>query len=462
MRIHIAEGLQPEWESILERNPLPSEGLAIAQDQSEDDAIISLYSVDWEKAPPQIPEKSRDSQTKVLKTSYFAPTIHIWDRLGENPTDISDLPLHPLVNIKPPLRALPVRGLYPGESGYPYTRRLVLRLDIVSPDGIPINVEEWMQGIPPAPPVSRIVWIAAVGDVMPGRGVDRILAGTQGDREVFGDLLPIMQKADLLIGNLEGAVTTGGSRRKKSYTFRFDPRTVEDLRNAGFDYLSLTNNHSYDFGEEGFIDSLMHLESAGIGTSGAGLSPEEAAEPWKWNRDDLEVRILAMAAYPPERNGFNGRREMEVNETRPGILWIGEAAVENIGESFGPESFDIVLVHGGEEWALKPDFEQIELYRSLIDAGADAVVGSHSHVFQGIESYGGGIIAYSLGNYVFPGMEETKYGEDSAILLMGIWRGSLIYLNLTPVKIDGRRLSIDTSRTIVRRIQELSRELQAR
>ncbi|MBT3275708.1 MAG: CapA family protein, partial [Spirochaetales bacterium] len=147
---------------------------------------------------------------------------------------------------------------------------------------------------------------------------------------------------------------------------------------------------------------------------------------------------------------------------KPGILWRGDEGNAAIAKAFGPDSFDILLVHGGEEWSTSPSAEYRALYRSYIDLGADAVIGSHPHVLQGIEIYKGSLIAYSLGNFVFPGMDETEYGEDSLILGLGIEGQEVRYVDMTPVRIDGKHLNLDDSGYILSRVLEETQRLNTR
>ena len=95
------------------------------------------------------------------------------------------------------------------------------------------------------------------------------------------------------------------------------------------------------------------------------------------------------------------------------------------------------MVHGGQEWTRQPTGRQRELYGMLLRAGADVVIGSHSHVLQEVQAVGGGLAAWSLGNFLFPGMEGTPGGEDSAILRLGVFGGAVRYVQLVPVRLKG-------------------------
>ena len=187
-----------------------------------------------------------------------------------------------------------------------------------------------------APGEKPVAWIAAVGDVMPARGVDVLLAGQNGLERVFGDTLPLLPGADQVLANLEGAATRRGEKASKSFTFRFDPAVLGSLARAGFSYLSLTNNHTFDYGEQGFLDTLAALAASGIATSGAGRDEEQAWKPAQLEAGDTRVRILSFGAYPVDRTGFDGRRTARAGQAKPGILWLDEQSAAQAAALFSP------------------------------------------------------------------------------------------------------------------------------
>ena len=121
----------------------------------------------------------------------------------------------------------------------------------------------------------------------------------------------------------------------------------------------------------------------------------------------------------------------------PGALWLDDRGLAAAAAAFSPLAFNVALVHGGEEWSTRPTAEQQRLYRGLVEAGADVVIGSHPHVLQPMEAYRGRLIAYSLGNFLFPGMEGTPGGEESTILRIGVMNGRVLYLQSYPVHLSG-------------------------
>lgn len=416
-------------------------------------------SISWEK----IFEKTLSLLPYAPRTSFLDPTI----TLEKGPP--SSLVLYPLDMIQLPHKALRVGGVAPNDKGYPYQGKILLRISVRPPsDSVP-NIRppslhpliQWAESISPLKE-EKLFWIGAVGDLLPGRGVEHLLLqGEEGIPQVFGDTLSVLQKQDLLVGNLEGPLTTRGTTAIKTYTFRFPPQILAALKGVGFQYLSLTNNHVLDYGQEGLLDTLQAFSAFGMGTSGIGRSLEEAKKPWKFlTPGGKPVHILSMGAYPPEKSGFDGRRDASAGIDRPGILWAMDEHVKLLKDSYGSGGLNILMVHGGYEWESIPHRAQVDLYRGCIDRGVDIVFGSHPHVLQGMEEYGGKLIFYSLGNFLFPGMEETLGGEESVIVSCGVYRGKVRYLEVYPVRLQGATVRLDSSSKTLSRFYQLSRALQ--
>ena len=303
----------------------------------------------------------------------------------------------------------------------------------------------------------RITWLGAVGDIMPARGVQDILISKDKGKEViFSDTLPVLQGFDLLLGNLEGPVTYHKAAIEKAYNFKFRHKVLGELKKAGFDYLSAVNNHCYDFEEQGFLDTLYNLERYKIKTSGGGKNLKEALKPAVINTNGNIFRILALADYPAEKDKFEGRKETEASPEKAGILWPSETVFNAVKKMSSEEGVSIVSVHGGYEWQNQPALKQKKLYRKLADLGADIVIGSHPHVLQPVENWKDSLIVYSLGNFIFPGMDETEFGEESMILSLGFHEGKILYINYIPVNMDMKYLSIDRSGKILKRFSQLN------
>ncbi|MGA2612839.1 MAG: CapA family protein [Spirochaetia bacterium] len=425
--VQTSDDLWPEWRRLTSDFPLP-DGTEVTRlppgfASPGDRAVLSL-----------------EGAGKAVGLMPLAPVVRLGDeRLSATQAEIAAgaVRVIPLCAVSLPDLAIPVADSYPDQAGYPLSRNVTLQLD--SHDG---RLRAWYSKLPSPGPGTQasIAWIEAVGDVMPARGVDLALLGREGLEKVFGDTLALLRGSGLLLGNLESSTALGGAPQNKSYTFRFRGDAVGKLKEAGFAYLSLANNHTFDFGADGFLQTLSDLSRWGVATSGAGTDLQSAELPVEMKIGLQEVRILSFGAFPVERTGFDGREMERAGNSRPGILWLDAHGMAAAARAFaGNSAFTIGFVHGGEEWSAAPTSEQRRLYRELIRHGANLVLGAHPHVLQGMEVLGGSLIVYSLGNFVFPGMEGTPGGQDSVILRIGVYNGRVRYVQAIPVRLsDGR------------------------
>ena len=212
------------------------------------------------------------------------------------------------------------------------------------------------------------------------------------------ELIEEMQNADIMCLNNEFTYSTKGSPMAgKAYTFRAAPERVEILKTLGVDVVKLANNHIYDYGKEAFLDTLDVLDEAGIAHMGAGRNLDEAMEPVYQEIDGKTVAFVA--ASRAEKNIMTP----EASENTPGILRCYDTArfKEVIKEARAHADFVIAYVHWGTEYSFSLESAQRSTGKEYLDAGADAVIGAHSHCLQGMEYYNGKPILYSLGNYWF-------------------------------------------------------------
>jgi len=354
-------------------------------------------------------------------------------------------------DIAPPFIALRVDGLALGDDGYPLIWAAGVRASIAD-DVKKINdrlreklrlLEETLKESPK--PLLRdtpeIIWIAVGGDTMLDRGASDILF-KEGPVGIFGGTAKMLASSDLTLINLEGVISSRGTRVTKSFNFRFVPEIAEALKNAGIDAVLHANNHVWDYGRDAFLDSLSWLEKAGIGIAGAGVNDEAASRPFIFTKGDETFRVFGIASFPRERNGWDGV-SAAAGPNLAGMLHSGRSGREKLKAGMSPNDapVNIVLFHGGVEWSTSPDAATRELYTDLIDAGADLVIGSHPHIVQGFEWVKNKPVFWSLGNYVFGGMENTEGGEEGLFIRLGYWRGQLIYmepyaLSLTHTRTD--------------------------
>jgi len=275
---------------------------------------------------------------------------------------------------------------------------------------------------------SGTITLAAVGDVCFGIDVAPVLA-TRGFAYPWAAEKQALSQADLTICNLESCLSTRGEPNPSQTSFlqRGDPAAVGAMRDAGVDLVVLANDHIMDYGEEGLADTIAALDRAGIAHCGAGFTSAQAQVPAVEDISGSKIAFLAFTDVVLP--GY------QAEEGKPGVAAAGDAAqVENaVRNARAVSDYVVVYFHWGETSETTPRPAQVDLAHAAIDAGAGAVIGSHPHVLQGLEQYHGGLIAYSMGNFVFnPPREE---GRQSAILQVRLGRGRLEAAELFPVYI---------------------------
>ena len=225
-----------------------------------------------------------------------------------------------------------------------------------------------------------------------------------------------MQEADVTVINNEFQFSSQGYPLEgKMYTFRGNPERVETLKELGVDLACLANNHVYDFGQAAMLDTFDTLQKAGIPYMGAGHNLEEAMTPVYMELQGKKVAFVAAS------RAEKFRMTPQATETEPGILrcYDTELFLQEIQEAKKNADLVIAYVHWGTEHSTVLEEAQTSTGKEYIDAGADVVVGAHSHCLQGIEYYKGKPILYSLGNFWFDEYTEKTvllklhfYGDD--------------------------------------------------
>ena len=222
------------------------------------------------------------------------------------------------------------------------------------------------------------------------------------------ELLDVTRGADIFMLNQEFPFgTTGEAVEDKEYTFRVDPKYVSVLPELGADIVTLANNHMLDFGREPLRETLSALDGAGILHVGAGLNLAEASSLKTIEAGGWTIGFLGATRVIPEHSWTASRSNSGLFTTYDPTKLLEEvqAAKETC-------DYVVVYVHWGVERNTEPEDYQKTLARQYIDAGADAVIGAHPHVLQGIEYYHGKPIFYSLGNFIFANRAyETMMAE---------------------------------------------------
>ncbi len=226
-----------------------------------------------------------------------------------------------------------------------------------------------------------------------------------------------LRKPDILFGNLESVISDKGFDQGGPYSFRAPPEMIEGLILADFDVLSLANNHSFDWTVEALTDTEDRLKEVGITPVGTSYSPIMIKQ------EETTVAFLAYTAL--------GAPGWAVTEDTPGVAWYtDEKMLEGLREAKEAD-ITVVSIHFGVEYQKEPSEEQRRIAELAIDNGADLVIGHHPHVIQPVETYKDGIIAYSLGNFVF----DQSFSEETM-------RGLLLEVKISDKKIAGYRETV--------------------
>ena len=257
---------------------------------------------------------------------------------------------------------------------------------------------------------------ALTGDIMMGTTYPSVQLPVQEGRQLFVDVAPVLKLADQAYGNLEGTLCEGGETTKEgenSYAFRTPTSFTSRLAEAGYDFLSLANNHANDFGPEGIRSTMHCLDSIGIRYAGiAGV-----CETSILHRRGLRIGVCAFG-----HNSYTLRHtDLEV--------------VRNILDRLRSQcDLMVVSFHGGAEgrkYSHLPDGPETcygedrgslrELAHFCIDAGADVIYGHGPHVVRAVEVYKNRFIAYSLGNFCTPyGMNLTGISGYAPVVTVRI------------------------------------------
>jgi poly-gamma-glutamate synthesis protein (capsule biosynthesis protein) len=239
------------------------------------------------------------------------------------------------------------------------------------------------------------VSIALVGDIMLGRGVAPIAAADPVG--MFEDSRMVLRRADLAMGNLESPLTARAHTSPTPHALEADPATARLLAGAGFDVMSLANNHAGDAGPEGLLDTIAAVRGAQMVAVGAGENPAAAGAAVHMEAQGLEVAVLA---FDLAGTGLPA-------ESGPGVAaWDPATAHQLVEEAAGRSDLLIVSIHGGVEYLIEPDPRIVAVAAELTSWGADVVWGHGPHVVQPVTTTPGrdrrtSVVATSLGNLLF-------------------------------------------------------------
>ncbi|NLW55995.1 MAG: CapA family protein [Firmicutes bacterium] len=302
-----------------------------------------------------------------------------------------------------------------------------------------------------------LLTIAFAGDIYLGGALEPIVL--KNPSYPFLHIGDLCQDNDLFFANLEGPLSTRGEIYvEKTFTFRSHPQVVQCLTEGGVNVLSLANNHIMDFGPEALIDTIITLKENSIYVAGAGLNLEQARQPALIEKKDTTIAFLAYNnTFPLEFNATD-----EQPGTAPGYEYFIR---QDVKKARSLADLVVVSFHWSSELLKEHKPYQSTLAKLAIDAGAHLVIGHHPHVIQGVEVYKHGLIAYSLGNFVFA--SRSKNVQDGLLLQVQFTPSSALHTaTFYPLNINNYQVNFqpqlwtgDQAQRVLTELQTLSAPL---
>ncbi len=278
---------------------------------------------------------------------------------------------------------------------------------------------------------NELVLVAAGGDVNFGDGVTPYLTSNGVDYP-WANVSDMFSSANIGFVNLECCISTGGTPVPgKAYCFRGPTDAVGGMARAGIDVVSLANNHSKDYGTGALLDTFTYLEESGVRWCGAGKDAGEAYRCTVLTVHGKTVGFLAFNSIVP--SGWPATAD------NPGCAttWDEERIADSIKIAKAEYDYVVSSFHWGIELDTSPTGGQRNLAHLAVDSGADLVLGHHPHVVQGFELYKNGLIAYSLGNFIFSPPREIS--AKTVLLIATIGPEGLIQAKIIPLVIRNCR-----------------------
>ena len=279
--------------------------------------------------------------------------------------------------------------------------------------------------------------IALIGDVMLGRLVSKQIPH-RSPESFWGNTLPILQNADAVIANLECAITTHPtpwSRTPKVFHFGAVPEAIDVLKSGNISFVSLANNHVLDFEETGFVDTLEHLDRAGIAHAGGGADLAAARRPAIVKAGDLTLAVFAITDNTPEFAATDQRPGTAYCDVADRSSWWPESG--NIAAARRDGADIIVLsAHLGPNMVEQPLPRLRHYKQAMIERGVDIVHGHSAHTFQAVERFQQGIILHDTGDFLDDYAVDPVLRNDwSFIFAIEISNKRMRRLRLYPVRL---------------------------
>jgi poly-gamma-glutamate capsule biosynthesis protein CapA/YwtB (metallophosphatase superfamily) len=307
--------------------------------------------------------------------------------------------------------------------------------------------------------------LALLGDVMLGRGVAEEIAH-RAPASFWGDTLPLLRQADLVVAGLECAITTHlvpWTRTPKVFHFRAPPQAVHVLRAAGVRLAALANNHTLDFEEQGLLDTLAALDAAGIAHAGAGRNLAEARWPALVEVAGVRIGMVAFTDNMPEWAAGPDQSGINYIAIRPGLATLH--IVEQAAWDARNQGAEVVILslHWGPNMRQRPPAHFQQFARATLERGVDLVYGHSAHLFQGVEIFRGKLILYDTGDFLDDyAVDPLLRNDQSLVFFVDLDAQGVRGLYMVPVRLGyavvNRALGADLE-AICTRMCALSAEL---
>ena len=267
------------------------------------------------------------------------------------------------------------------------------------------------------------------GDIMLG-GRSRSIISERGEDYPFEAVRPLLRRAAIVLGNLEGPLAQRSLKEKRNYSYCVNPRLARALALAGINVVTLANNHLLDCGRRGVLETLEALDAAGVASLGAGVNAQAAHAPVVIHAGLATVGLL----------GYYWNRRTAATASLPGSATdLVEELHTDIGALRKRVDRVVVTFHWGVPYEREPSPEDRAKAHLAVDCGADAVVGHHPHVVQPLEIYRGCPILYSVGNLAFG--SGNSHAEGLLVGLRFEERETIVHVYPLYVKNRDRRVN---------------------
>jgi poly-gamma-glutamate synthesis protein (capsule biosynthesis protein) len=280
-----------------------------------------------------------------------------------------------------------------------------------------------------------VVTATLVGDVMLGRAVGDHLQRVGDPAAVLRPMARRLASADITVGNFESTLSDDGVPTQGTDSFAADPSVLRGLKLAGFDAVSLANNHVGDYGDAALRTTLKRFDAAGIGRFGAGRDLAEARRPYVVEIRGVRTGFLAtdsIGETPAATGDSSGTNRLDMPpRTGPLDRSALRRVAGDVRRLAGRVDTVIVMPHWGTQYTYVPEPSQHRVARVLARAGADLVVGGHPHWVQGWEQVDDTAVVHSLGNFVFD-MDFSRETQEGVLLEVVTWDGRVMATEPVP------------------------------